>query len=140
MFAWSFQYADPSQVKLEPEFKDLLAHPDQHMKLWHLRARIGVVMQYLSEVRPTYSDADFILLNRKSARSVGKISVGPIMMSQPWRSRRRVAPRSYRTPTLWAQLMLWWVCNTTWGEAFILGMVLCLWMEEARTRLPNRGV
>ena len=39
----------PGAVKVEAKVKGRLAHTDKNMKLWHLKSRLGMAMQALSE-------------------------------------------------------------------------------------------
>jgi hypothetical protein len=67
---WLVGSSDPSCVKKEPLWRTLLCDSDACARMWHLRSRIGVGMEALSEVLPNYCEKDLVLAHRKSDKGV----------------------------------------------------------------------
>ena len=69
---WAQGSSDPSSVKSEPHFKNLMSDSDNLSLVWYLKSRIGVGMQALSESLPKFSDKDFLVVHRKSDKGLWK--------------------------------------------------------------------
>jgi hypothetical protein len=67
---WAKGSSDSDFVKALSTFKDLLADKDKCSKAFYLKARVAVSLQSLGEVLPTYTDKDFVVVERKSDKGV----------------------------------------------------------------------
>ena len=67
---WLVGSSDPSCIKKEPLWKSLLCDGDTLARIWHLKSRIGVGMEALSEALPSYSEKDLVLAHRKTDKGV----------------------------------------------------------------------
>jgi hypothetical protein len=64
--------SDPAGVKVEDEWKSLLAEGDDRCRTMYVRGHIATGLQALSELMPKYSEKDFILVNRKTDKGLWK--------------------------------------------------------------------
>jgi hypothetical protein len=69
---WFLGSSDPSCVKIEPHFKELVADSDKCSKLMYLKSRIGVAQEALLETLPKYSEKDFVVVHRKNEKGLWK--------------------------------------------------------------------
>ena len=72
---WAKGSSDSDFVKALRIFKDLLADKDKCSKTFYLKARVAVSLQSLAEVLPTYTDKDFVVVERKSDKGVWRSEV-----------------------------------------------------------------
>ena len=64
--------SDPSSVKIEHKWEDLLSDNDKLNKNFWLRSRVGVALESLYETLPEYSDKDLFVVHRTSKQGVPK--------------------------------------------------------------------
>ena len=65
---WILDDMDPARVKLEKNWKALLADNDALIQQSALKGRIAVVLQSLHELLPVYTDKDLVVVNRQNEK------------------------------------------------------------------------
>jgi flagellar biosynthesis GTPase FlhF len=63
---WILDDMAPDRVKIEKNWKELLADNDKNIQASWLKGRIAVGLQSLYEVLPTYTDKDLVVCNRQN--------------------------------------------------------------------------
>jgi hypothetical protein len=69
---WILDDMDPARVKLERNWKAMLADNDSLVQQSALKGRIAVVLQALYEVLPNYTDKDLVVCNRQNEKGSWK--------------------------------------------------------------------
>ena len=72
---WVLGTSEPSAVKLEKDWKNLLADSDTLTKIFGLRSRIGVVVETLQEHIPSYTTKDLLVCNRQNDKGIWQSEV-----------------------------------------------------------------
>ena len=75
--AWALLDSEASCVKVLSTCKDLKADQDKCSKIWQIKGSIAVSLKALGATLPSYTDKDFVVVNRKNQRASGRVSSGP---------------------------------------------------------------
>ena len=81
--AWLRGESGASDIKLENNWTKLLANQDNINKAFWLKSRIGLCLQSLQEVLPSYTSQDLVVLTRKNDRGIPKGEVWTKKAFQP---------------------------------------------------------
>ena len=73
--SWALESSNATDVKVEPTFRSLVADCDKNAKLMHLKARIGMSLEALTEALPMFTDKDLVVVHRRSEKGLWKDEV-----------------------------------------------------------------